>query len=205
MADLIEGLALIDGLHRFMPALLVLLLLYAILEYSKALGKNPFVNVMISLVVASLVLVSEAASNILAFMAPWFIVMFFFIMFMLIAFKSMGINDGQIMNAMRENTGIVWTVIFVGIVIAAIGLGNVLGQQLLNFQPGVQSYQQNPDGTFTSPGGEIVAQLPEGATATSDFQNNLTRTLFHPKVLGFVLISLIAVFTVQFMTKGAYD
>ncbi|MCB9358392.1 hypothetical protein H6503_00515 [Candidatus Woesearchaeota archaeon] len=204
MADLIAGLSLVQGLERLMPALLVLILLYGILEYTKALGKNPFVNVFIALIAAALVLISDKATQMLAFMTPWFVILFFFIIFMLIAFKSMGVSDSSILGAMKNNRGIVWTIIFIGIIIAAVGLGNVIGQELLNKQPGVQKYVQNSDGTFTSPEGTIVTTLPEGATSSSSYQDNLTLTLFHPKVLGFLLIALIAAYTVQFMTKAQY-
>jgi len=201
MADLIAGLTLVEGFSRFVPALLVLLLLFAILQYTGALGKNLFVDVLVSLCVAVLVMISPKASYVLSFMAPWFVVLIFFIIFMLIAFKAMGVSDGQIMVAMSNYRGIAWTIIFIAIGIAAVGLGNAIGQQLL--EGGGSSgdvYIPNQDGTYTAPDGSVVRDLPTGAS--TDFQNNLTSTLFHPTILGFALIGLIGAFTVFFMTRA---
>ncbi len=199
MADLLSGIVLVEGLSRFMPALLVLLLLFAILEYTHALGKNTFVNVFIALCASVLVLISPQVSGMLSFMTPWFMVLFFFIIFVLIGFKSMGVSDAQIMSVMSEYRGISWILIFIAIVIVAVGLGNVFGQDLLEEQPG---YSQNLDGTYTTPEGEVINDLPPGAIPKSDYQSNLTKTLFHPTILGFALIGLIATFTVLFMTRS---
>lgn len=200
MADLIAGLTLVEGLSRFIPALLVLLLMYGILQFTGALGRKPFIDVLISLCVAIMVLISNKVSSAISFMAPWFVVLFFFLIFVLIAFKAMGVQDSAIMGVLKEYKGISWIIVFIAIIIAAVGLGNVVGQQLLDEQPG---YVQNSDGSFTSPNGVVVNQVPEGAVmAQTDFQSNLTTTLFHPQILGFALIGLIAAFTVHFMTKA---
>lgn len=202
MADLLTGLSLIEGFSRVIPALLILILLFAILEHFKVFGEGKtFVNAIIALCAAALVLVSSKASTILAFMTPWFVVLIFFIIFMLIAFKAMGVKDSAIMGAMKDNRGIAWTIIFIGIGIGAIGLGNVMGQDLLESTQGVDysQYTKNTDGTYTAPDGTKVDQLPAGGS----YQSNFTKTLFHPKVLSFALMGLIAAFTVQFMTRKA--
>jgi len=198
MADLIAGLTLVEGLSRFIPALLVLLLMYGILQFTGALGKKPLIDVLISLCIAIMVLISGKVSSAISFMAPWFVVLFFFLIFVLIAFKAMGVQDSSIMAVLKEYKGISWIIVFIAIIIAAVGLGNVVGQQLLDEQPG---YSPNSDGSFTSPEGVVVQQVPEGALVQNDYQNNLTTTLFHPQILGFALIGLIAAFTVHFMTK----
>jgi hypothetical protein len=46
-----------------------------------------------------------------------------------------------------------------------------------------------------------VSELPPGEVASTNYQTNLTSTLFHPTILGFALIGLIATFTVMFMTR----
>jgi ABC-type antimicrobial peptide transport system permease subunit len=201
MADLISGLTLIEGFSRFLPALLVLIIMYAILEYTGALGKNQFLNIMVSFVISLVVLLSEKVSNVLSFMAPWFVMLIIFLIFVIIVFKSIGVSDGQIMSVFNEYKLIVWFIIFFCLVIAIVALGNVFGQELLEGQPGQQTYKQNVDGTYTAPDGSVVNVLPPGVDS-NEYHSNLTSTLFHPTVLSFIVLGLISAFTIYFMTKS---
>ena len=207
MADLISGLSIVQGLGRLIPALLVLFVVYAILSFTQALGKNHFVQAIVALCVAALFLVSAKATSLISFMTPWFVVLFIFIIFILIAFKSMGVSDVQILSAMNNHRSIVIWIISLSALIGVLGLANVYGQGLLGKQPGYEDYTQNPDGTFTSPDGEIIQSIPVSSaqatsgSGTSDFSTNLTRTLFHPKILGFMAMGVIALFSIYFMTR----
>jgi hypothetical protein len=203
MADLFSGLTLATGLARFVPAVLVLIILYGILGFTKALGDNKFVHAMISFCVALLALVSYRASEVIAILTPWFVILFIFIIFVLIAFKSMGVSDSQILSAMGEYKAIVWWVVAVSLIIGVISLTNVFGQTMLEQQSGFEEgYIENVDGTYTLSDGRIV-NAPTGglSSATSNFRNNATRTIFHPRVLGFALIGIISAFTIFFMTR----
>jgi len=111
----------------------------------------------------------------------------------------MGVSDHQILEVMKNYKGVTWTVLIVALIIGIISLGNVLGQGLLEQQPGY--YTQNPDGTYTTSGGVVVSEIPPGGVASTSYQGNFTRTLFNPKILSFALLGLIATFTVYFMTK----
>lgn len=198
MADLIAGLDLVTAASRFIPALFVLIIVFAILSFTKAIGENQFVQAIVALCVAVLFLLSGKASAVIAEMVPWFVVLFVFIIFILIAFKAMGVSDSDIMSAMTNHRAIIMWVIAFSVLIGALALGNVFGQSFLEQQPGYSSYQANPDGTFTTPDGTIVDAPP---ATSADFHSNLTRTIFHPTILGFALLTLIATFTIYFMTK----
>jgi hypothetical protein len=198
MADLISGLSLIEGFSRFLPALLVLLVMYAVFEYTKVFGTNHTLNVLISFVISVIILLSEPISLALSTMAPWFVILIIFIVFVIVVFKSMGVSDSQIMSVFAEYKMVVWIIIFLCIGIGIVGLGNVFGQELLD---STQGYVLNADGTYTTPEGSIVRELPKGVDG-GEYQSNVTSTLFHPTILSFVLIGLIAAFTVFFMTKS---
>lgn len=190
MADLVAGLTVIEGFNRVVPSLLVLLLVYALLEFTKAIGENKALNIFISLVVAILVALSDKASQFIAFSTPWFVVLFFVVVFMVIGFKTLGVSDSTILGVFREFKAIPWLIGFVVLIIAAIGLGQVMGQDLLEQQPGY-SGGAAPNGT--------AAQA--GATDSADFHTNFVQTLFHPTILSFILLGLIAAFTVLFMAS----
>lgn len=197
MADLIAGMALATMMSRFIPALLVLVVMYGILGYSHALGDNKFVHALLSVCVAVLFLYSTKTTDMVAFIVPWFTVLFIFIIFILLAFKTMGVSDDIILKTMGEYKGITWWILILAIIIGLVSLSNVLGQGFLEKQPG---YTPNTDGTYTSPSGEIV-QSTGGSTTSSDFGSNLTNTIFHPTILGFLLVGFIASFSVYFMTR----
>ena len=80
-------------------------------------------------------------------------------------------------------TNVQWVLIAVGILILVAGFGKVLGQTLL--EEGAQA-------------GTVV----EGAdgVATGGFQQNVYATLFHPKVLGLLIVFAIVVFTVALLS-----
>jgi hypothetical protein len=206
MADLISGFSLLDHIARFIPALFVLVILYGILGFTQTLGNNKFVHALIAFCVAILFLVSSQATRVISIMAPWFTVMFIFIIFILVAFKTMGVTDGQIMNVMKGHTSVVWWIIAIAIIIGIVSMGDVFGQRLLTQQPGYEDAVQNADGTYTLPSGEIIEEIPTTNTQTnnvagSSFHSNVALTIFHPKILGLMLVGLIASFSVYFMTR----
>ena len=205
MTDFLSNFALMGVISRFIPALLVLIVIYGILSYTKILGQNTFIHSLIALFIAILFLVSDKTSQIVSFMAPWFTVLFIFIIFILIAFKTMGISDGQIMAVIGEYKAIVWWVISIAVIIGLVALSNVFGQSFLaqqtstnneignNFNNNIGDDLVNQNSFSNSPNTNNIQ--------SNNFNTNLTKTIFNPKILGFVLISLIASFSLYFMTK----
>ncbi|MFT4343232.1 MAG: hypothetical protein ACMXYE_00625 [Candidatus Woesearchaeota archaeon] len=188
MADLVTGLALVEGFGRVIPALLVLLVVFALLETTKVMGKNHSINVLIALAVALLILLSGKAAMAIAIMTPWFVVLFFGVLFTIIGFKAIGFSDSAILGVFKEFKGIPWVLGFVAVIIIIISVGQVLGPDLLAFQ---------------GSGNETAAQpgQPGAQGQSTDYTTNLVQTIFHPKVLSFALLGLIAAFTVLFMTS----
>lgn len=200
MADMIDGLNLMGAFSRFIPALLVLVVVYAMMLASGKLGKNQFVNSMVAFSLAAMVLFNSNVSYLISFIAPWFVVLFVFILFMLVAFKSTGVSDSLILEAMKSRTYISWTIVFIAIAILLYGVGQLFGQGLLigDSQPQIQNTQELEIIDYSESGDPIYATT---STATDNFNTNLNNTLFHPSILGLGLIGLIAAFTVFFMTK----
>jgi len=108
--------------------------------------------------------------------------------------KSMGINaiiaSATSLTILLSRTAIdlinfiiPWILIAVGILIVVAGFGKVLGQSVLE-----QSAQT----------GDVVEG--QEAVAGSDFQQNIYATLFHPKVLGLLVVFAIVVFTVALIS-----
>ncbi len=191
-----------SAIPRFMPALLVLVVVYAMMLSSGKLGKNQFINSIVAFALAAMVLVSENVSRLIGFISPWFVVLFVFVLFMLIAFKSTGVTDSMILDVIKSRNYIAWTIAFIAIGILLYGVSQMFGQDLLTGEsPASQVSGQSQNN-------EIVDFMDDGTpiytttlTSTDDFDTNLNNTLFHPSILGLALIGLIATFTVFFMTK----
>lgn len=201
MADVIDGLNLMSAFSRFVPALLVLVVVYALMLSSGKFGKNQFVNAVIALTMAAMVLMSDNISGLISFIAPWFVVLFMLILFMLIAFKSTGVTDSMILSVMKTKAYVSWTIVFIIIAIVAYGISQMFGQNLLTGENTPQIAQQNQNLEIIDYGADGVPVYGTTSTSTDDFDTNLENTLFHPAILGLALIGLIAAFTTFFMVK----
>ena len=201
MADILDGLMLINGFSRFIPALLVLVVTYAVMLASGKLGENQFINSVVAFSLATMVLISPSASFIINFIAPWFVILFVFILFILIAFKSTGVTDSMILSVMKSRGYIAWTIVFIGVAITLLGVGKIYGQGLLEGK-GITTTSdelvQQEIVDFDTNGEPIYDTK---STATNNYEQNFNNTIFHPAILGLGLIGLIAAFTVFFMTK----
>ena len=169
--------------------ILVFLLAYAMLQFTKFLGDNKVVHSLIAIFIALIFLFSTSASTVVLFIAPWFTVLFIFIVFLLMAYKLFGATDAQIKYVISSQSSVQYTVLALGVIILLFGLGSGFGQELLSYT----SETTSGESTTTSEAGT-------GSTATSSFQQNLVATLFNPKILGMILLMAIGAFTIRGMT-----
>jgi len=178
MATILDITAL-ENFSLLFSFLFVLVIVFAVLSYSKFLGDNKGIHGLIALFIAIMTLFSDAVVETINTMAPWFVLFFVFILFMIMAFKVFGTTDSDIMGVLKnpEYGYIIWWVVAIGIIIGIGSLtSNVWGEG------GAPVYNES--------------STDVGETGANAFWG----TLFHPRVLGIVLIFLVAVFTIQKMT-----
>jgi len=161
------------------PVLLVWAFLFALLQKTEVVGKSIGINAIIASAVSLTVLLSRTVIDLINFIIPWFAIAIIFFVLMILLFMIMGAKDIQA----YKQTNIQWILVAVGILIVVAGFGKVLGQSLLE-----QSAQT-----------ENVAEGQE-AVAGADFQENIYATLFHPKILGLLVVFAIVVFTVALLS-----
>ncbi len=183
MATPFEGLSLMDNFSFVFPFLLVLVVIWGLLNWVKLFGENKTVNGMIAVVFAMMTLFSPIVRETINVMSPWFVLLFFFIIFALVAFKIFGFGDADIMGVMSGGHKFIsfWVVALV-IIIAFGSLFYVLANQ---------------GGVGTGGDGDVQVTESDGSVSSGSQQNSFWATMVHPKVLGFILIMLIAMFTVQ--------
>ncbi len=179
MATILDA-SLLALLAPIFALIFVFLIVYIVMEGSKMLGDNKGIHALLALTVAFFVAMSPPITKLIIFMSPWFVVMIVFIVFLFVIGKFAGFTEENILGAFGGNQGAFWWVVFFAGLILTFALSNVFGQQLLE-----------------GAGGETAA-----VNATkSAFTQNLSNAIFHPKVLGLLLILLIASFTVRLMAE----
>ena len=177
MATILDITAL-ESFSLLFSFLFVLVIVFAFLSYSKFLGDNKGIHALIALLISIMTLFSDSVVKAINLMAPWFVLLFVFALFMIMAFKVFGTTDSDIMSVLvnPEYRYIIWWVVAIGIV---IGIGSLTSTV---WGGGAPVYNESATDV--------------GTTGASAFWG----TIFHPKVLGLILIFLIAMFTISKLT-----
>ena len=173
--------------------LLIFTVVYGLLEVIGMFGKDKKgLSALVALSVGILIIISKAAVVMINFITPWFIVLFLFIFFMIFAVRMFGVSETDTINIIKDSRVYPYLIVF-GFLILIAGFSSAFGQSLLEQGTGVEG------------DGDTDVILPEniegGSTKTTSFGSNVLNTLVHPKVLGFIALMLIALFTLIFLTK----
>lgn len=192
----------ISVLEYFSPIFLFILvwaIIYSILHASKFLGDNKIIHAGIALMIALLVILSKQVQVMVSFMLPWFAVIFIMVIFILIIFKIFS-PDLSFHSLITHHGGLQWTILIISVIIILGALSKAFGQETLAVTlPGAANVTTiaypgypAPYPQQTLPGGIVVSAPGQGLTATPSFSHNLEATFFHPKILGMLLILVIA-------------
>jgi hypothetical protein len=84
---------------NFFVFIFVWLVVYAILGFTKVLGDNKGIDIILGLVVALLVILSPIATGAIAFISPWFALLFVLLVFVLVALKVFGVSTSDLASA----------------------------------------------------------------------------------------------------------
>ena len=181
--------------------LLVYVIIYGILEATKPFGgEKKGVHAMVAAAMGILVILSPTLVTMLNVMVPWFLILILFIFFVLFIMKMFGGESVDFTKKVTEGRRIPTWIVIVSAAILLFGLAKSLGGQTLE-----KGQWDTSDVNGTEPmSGEDLKNLENSNTtgssvATSDFETNVVNTLVNPKVLGLILIMLVAVFAMFFL------
>lgn len=194
--------------------LLVFAGIYAMLNKFGLFGKETKgINAIIAFVLALIVVLSESVVNYITFVIPWFFILALILLFFIFIGKMFGKKDTDVAWAFSWGTRspvITWVVIFVTLVIV-IGFANIGGQELLEgnpeFTPGEANVNENNEDYVQSQTETSNPALAEGRInpASSDYSSNFLATMVHPKVLGMLILSVVALVTILLLTKSGFS
>lgn len=187
----ISGLTFFSSIFTFILAFVII---YAAMEYTDTLGQNKSIHALIAFSISVLLMFAGDLISIINFIVPWFVLLFIFILLILMAVQMFGVKSEQVthwfMNK-EEGTTVVYWIISIAAIILLLGISNTYGQKV---GPYLNENQTSVSNTADSIRGT-------GEVATGDFQQNLGATLFHPRILGLILIMLIAMFTILLIAR----
>ena len=184
-------ISIIKNFSAVFTFILVFVIIYGLMQSLKLLGDNKNgTHALIAIVVAFLVSMSSGVTTFLQTFTPWFTILIIVIFFILFAVKMFGVSDGAITKAFENKSSILTWILILSAVILLFSLGAGFGQTALN--------EGQTGGNTTS----VVTGNTTAPTDTGSFSQNLYNTLYHPKVLGLILIMLIVVIAMMFLTDA---
>lgn len=182
------------------PVLLVFVFVFAILEKTKVFGENKGLHGIIALCLSLMMLFVPGVVTIISTMAPWFVLIFLFITFLLIFLMTLGVEWTKITSYMSKDfMAPHWILLVILLVIFIGSIGASYGDSLLPYSS--ENSKVTTDGNSSMPTG-IVGE--DGRTTdTGDFNSNVGRVIFHPKVLGMLFLLLIGSLTIKMLSGAA--
>ena len=167
---------------------------------------------IIALSASFLVMMSPNILSVLTNMVPWLtlLVIFLFLTFFII--RMFAGDDSDLFSSLIRQSTVYWILLVILILIIIVSFSQTYGQPLLDEQlpQETQTYTENGELIVTidnTAGRSDTIQIVNGndpttSTTTDDFSTNVLNTIIHPKVLGMLMLLLIAFFSIIFLAKN---
>lgn len=181
MASVLD-LGLLQYFGVIFPVLLIFVLVYALLQKTKFIGDSIAINATIAVCAAIMASLSDSVIELIVFVSPWFVFTFILVMLFLIVMKTFGTTDAQILDVVTRDSAVTWVILGIAIIIIFAGFAATFGQDLVD-----QSNSVTVDGT----------------AAGDDFASNIYQTIFHPKILGVLVLFGICIMAIALLTGKA--
>lgn len=197
-------LALFEHMSSVFIFLFVFLIVYAFLSMTKIfkdVGGHNGIYAIIALVVAFMSSFSSGFVAVIMTMTPWFtvIIIFLFLVFFVVKMFS---TDDKLLEGLIKQGAVKWIMIIIFAIILLVSISNAFGQKVLEDTQGPTTVvESTPSETVYTSDTTTTTTTTQSGVATNDFSTNMTQTLFHPKVLGMLLVVLIAFFTVLLLAR----
>ncbi|MBW2970337.1 hypothetical protein KY309_02410 [Candidatus Woesearchaeota archaeon] len=177
----VSALKQFGGVFSF---LFVLVLVYAILSQTAWFKEKQGMAALIALTAAFMTLFSTIAMKTINMMAPWFVLFVIFVILFILVFMIFGYSQKDVTEFVTS--GEFGVGMWVMAVMIIIGVGSLVA--VVNEEVGFKALTE---GNVSVAGEELPASQEYG----------FWQTVFHPKILGMVLILLISYFAVRQISK----
>ena len=194
MATILD-ISIFQQVNVLFAVVFIWIIVFAVLSYTKILGEDQkYLNSLLALVIAALTLFTPELLIVLQIIIPWFIFAIILVVLVLAIFKTVGFGDDFIQGVItgKDWSGVIGTwVIIISLLIVLGGIGLVFfsGEKIIADAPQTpvseDLHNQTPE--------EIRDRRP-GA---------LLATIFHPKILGFIVVMIIGFLCANQLGKGS--
>jgi len=182
-------ISILKNFSTIFTFILVFVIIYGLLEVFKIFGEGRRgIHAMIGVTIAFMVSLSTGVSTVIQTFTPWFTIMIIVIFFILFAVRMFGYSSADITAGFKSSSSILTFILIFSAIIILFSLGAGFGQQTLD--------QGQTNSTTTS----VVTGNVTTPTNSGSFNQNLYNTLYHPKILGLILIMLIVVVAMLLLT-----
>lgn len=186
--------------------LFIFSIVYGFLEFAHPFGDNKHgLNSIIGFSLATMLLFSTRAINMISFMAPWFVICIIVVFFMIFLEMILGLEITDIKKVVTEShygRTITYWIISIAVIILIFGFSLEFGQDIGPYLD--EEEQVENEGSSSSSGGYETTvgnkTVKVSSTSTGSFKDNLGATIFHPKVLGLIAIIMVATFSIRLIT-----
>jgi len=182
-------ISIIQNFSAIFTFILIFVIIYGLLESFKVFGDGKRgSHALIAVIIGFLVSMSSGVTAVIQTFTPWFTILIIVIFFILFGVRMFGVDSGTITKAFMNNKSILTWIIILSAVILLFSLGSGFGQTALDQGQKGGTAISNTTGNVTTP------------TDTGSFSQNLYNTLYHPKILGLILIMLVVVIAMLLLT-----
>ncbi|MDO8740079.1 MAG: hypothetical protein Q7J54_00720 [Candidatus Woesearchaeota archaeon] len=186
MADILSGFNLLANFSSIFSFIFILIIVYAVAEYTKFFGDNKGIHAILALCIAVITLMLSGVIAVINLIVPWFALMFIFAALVIMAFKFFGVSDENLLSTIvGKDKVVLWWIVTIAAIIILGALGRVY------FTSGGLIEPRTNESMIVGTNATSVSTIGQGA---------FWATLFHPKILGLILILLIASFTIRLLS-----
>lgn len=195
MAAILD-VAFLNQFSSIFVVLFVMVTVYAVLMFKGIFGGNKGIAALAAFSIGFIFLLAPNVVEIFKLAVPWFLLGLFFIVFVIILLGSLGIDSGVWgIMASNKQQNVVTIIIIYFVFVILFSAGHVMGQDVGPYLENGGNVDDNSISRATS------LARGDGSVSSGSFQENLGATIFHPKILGVILIIVVSVFSAWWIGK----
>jgi hypothetical protein len=202
-------IGLLGAVSTLFMVIMIFVIVYGFLSWRKPFGgENQGLYALIAFGIAIISMTSRGFVTLIMTITPWFFTIIFVGFFILFILMMFGLKEKDLIAGKTRELR-TWVIILT-VIIMLFGLGAAFGQTTL--EAGTGTTPTNNEEISTGEPGQIyygddfqettTTTTTTERTASQNFADNVLTTIFHPKVLGMIVILLVGAFAMFLLTKG---
>lgn len=170
---------LIEQISSLFPFLLSFAVTFAILNKTKFI-EGATLQAFVAIVISFMLILSPFVTRLIREIAPWFVLLFIFLILTTMLFMIFGTEEQTLKNVGKD-PAFMWAMIIISLVIIVASASKAYYVEGENLDPTINASDESPDNYVPYKGEQIY-------------------WLYHPRMLGLIMIFLIGTFTIRLLS-----